>query len=134
MKTDNILKQYELDGGLEAILSDVTRHYFGGYYHVRMLITADVAVMPKYFDSLPVYEDALLHLGSKVQFSRILEKMAVPDVEIAAVRQSLMESFEENLLPYMSRSDFSGSLVNSEYAKALKNKFKCKRQATSWMK
>jgi hypothetical protein len=120
--TENIIKTCALGGGLLATVSDLTRHYFGGYYHVCIRVSADVPVSAAAFDDSPGYHDAVKRLGPSVSFSRTLEKMAVPDSEIDAVRQQLLASFDSTMLPYLMRNDFADSFVRSEYRKALKSR------------
>jgi hypothetical protein len=110
-----------LGGGVQATVRDLTRHYFGGYFHVRILVGADVPVTAGAFSDAAEYQDAVRRLGSFVCFSRTLEKMAVPDSEVETVRQHLLSSFDSNVLPYLLRDDFAGSFVVSEYRKALKS-------------
>ncbi len=117
---EKIIRVCPLGGDIQATVSDVTRHYFGGYYHVRIRISADVAVSEAAFAGQADYQDALQRLGSSVQLSRTLEKMAVPEGEIDSVRRHLLESFDANVLPYLQRDNFAGSFVLSEYRKALK--------------
>jgi hypothetical protein len=110
-----------LGGGIRAKISDHTRHYFGGYYHVRIQVSADVPVSAGDFSDSTEYQDAVRRLGTFVSFSRNLEKMAVPDSELDVVRRHLLASFDTNVLPYLLRDDFAGSFVQSEYRKALKS-------------
>lgn len=108
-------------GGVEAVLTDLTSHYFGGYYHVRIQVLADVPVLPEAFAGQPEYEDALRRLGTPLRFHRVLEKMAVPEQMIEAVRADLTASFYANVLPYLEREDFITRFARSEYLKALKS-------------
>ena len=73
-----------------------------------------------WFETPLEYDNALGCLGRSVRFSRVLEKMAVPQAEISAVQTALLDSFEANLLGYLSRSDFPRSFVRGEYVKARK--------------
>ena len=120
--TEKLIRTCVLGGGVQAVISDQTSHYFGGYYHVRILVSADVPLSAGAFADASEYQDALRCLGSSVSFSRTLEKMAVPDSEIDAVRQQLLAAFDANVLPYLLRADFAGSFVQSEYRKALKSR------------
>ncbi len=120
MTAENTLREYHLAGGVTALVRDASRHYFGGYYHVRLRVTAEVPLGADWFDSALEYEDALACLGRSVRFSRTLEKMAVPQADIEAVQKALLDSFEANLLTYLSRPDFPRSFVRGEYAKARK--------------
>jgi hypothetical protein len=119
LHNDSLIKTYALVGGVLASVRDHTRHYFGGYYHVRIRVSADVPVSAGAFADSAVYQDAVRHLGTFVSFSRDLERMAVPDSEIDEVRRQLLASFDANVLPYLLRADFAASFVQSEYRTAL---------------
>jgi len=116
---DNLIKSCILGGGVRAEITDATSHYFGGYYHVAIRITADIPVVRAAFDSDPDYQDAVQRLGNTVRFTRDLEKMAVPEGEIVAVRNHLLDSFDTNVLSYLSRADFADNFVRSQYRKVL---------------
>jgi len=118
--SEKIIKTCTLGGDILATVSDHTSHYFGGYFHVRIKISAVVPLSAGAFASEAEFQDALKRLGNSVNFSRTLEKMAVPDGEIDGVRQHLLASFDRHMLPYLVRADFADSFVQSEYRKALK--------------
>jgi hypothetical protein len=103
-----------------AQLRDGTRHYFGGYYHVRIEVGADVTLSASSFADADEYRAALLLLGDRICFHRVLEKMAVPESGIDAARQGLLDAFATNVLPYLSRPDFPEHFMRSEYARCLK--------------
>jgi hypothetical protein len=119
MNAVNIVARYTISEDIEALLTDITSHYFGGYYHVRIQVVADVPVLSSAFANVTEYEDAVSRLGKSVQFSRILEKMAVPENQIEQVRTELTGSFDANVLPYLMREGFADSFVRSKYCKAL---------------
>ena len=121
MKIEEVIRICVLGGGVTATVKDITSHYFGGYYHVRIQISADVPVTAASFEAVTDYENAVVQLGHSVRFSRTLEKMAVPDAEIEAVRQQLLAAFDANVLPYLLRDDFAPSFVRCEYHKKLKS-------------
>jgi hypothetical protein len=122
MHDGDIVREWELAHGVVARIQDISRHYFGGYYHVRLQVTADVPVREAWFASSAEYEDALGRLGSSVRFSRTLEKMAVPVAELDAVRKALLDACEANLFAYLSRPDFPGRFAAGEYAKACRSR------------
>ena len=122
LQAENVIKTCTLGSGVQATLSDLTSHYFGGYYHVRIQVSAAIPICADAFADTSEYQDAVKRLGHFVSFSRTLEKMAVPDSEIEVVRQHLLESFDTNVLPYLLREDFADSFVQSEYRKALKSR------------
>ena len=121
MNIEGFIKVCVLGSGVSATVKDITRHYFGGYYHVRIQVSADVPVTSSSFETAAEYEDAVIRLGDFVTFNRTLEKMAVPDHEIEIVRQKLLSAFDANVLPYLLREDFASSFVRSEYLNKLKS-------------
>lgn len=121
MDSEQVIREYDLGGGITARLQDATRHYFGGYYHVRIEVGADVPLLASAFTGPEEYRAALRLLGEQVRFHRVLEKMAVPEAEIAAVRRDLLGAFDSNVLPYLSRPDFPERFMRSEYARCLKS-------------
>ena len=121
MDSEKVIKEYDLGGGITAKLRDATRHYFGGYFHVRIEVNANVPLSASSFADADEYQSARRLLGEQVCFHRVLEKMAVPEAGIKAVRQGLLEAFDANVLPYLSRSDFPERFMRSEYARCLKS-------------
>ena len=121
-QAENVIRTCTLGGGIPAVLCDRTSHYFGGYYHVRIQVSADVPVSAGAFAGESEYQDAVQRLGPCACFSRTLEKMAVPESGIDAVLQHLLAAFDTNVLPYLLRADFTDSFVRSEYRKALQSR------------
>lgn len=116
----NILKKYLLSGPLVAIVRDETNHYFGGYYHVRLMVRCDVPVEKTAFSSDAEFENGLACLGKTVLFERVLQKMAVPRQEFEDVKEALLQSFEVNVLPYLQRADFADGFTKSQYTAHIK--------------
>lgn len=119
LNNSNIITTIELESGLCITLSDETRHYFGGYYHVRILAHCDVELDRAYFEDEARYLDALDKLGQSVVFERVMEKMAVPEQDIASVRNQLLDSFRNTSVAYMSSPDFERRFVRNEYRNIL---------------
>jgi hypothetical protein len=121
MGCEQVIRVYDLGGGITARLCDGTRHYFGGYYHVRIEVSADVPLSGSPFAGADEYRAARRLLGERIRFHRVLEKMSVPESGIEAARQGLLEAFASNVLPYLSRPDFPERFMRSEYARCLKS-------------
>lgn len=117
-----IIETITLDSALRITLLDQTSHYFGGYYHVKVLAYCDIPLERGYFANDAEYGDALGKMGMSVRFERILEKMAVPESSIETVRSQLKQAFHETTRAYLSVPDFAHRLVQSEYQKCLKKK------------
>lgn len=112
-----ILETISLDSSLCMTLLDQTRHYFGGYYHVKVVVFCDVPVRQSFFDDVDDYNGVVTVLGESVRFERILEKMAVPEAEIESVRSQLMQAFHDTSGAYLSVPGFAARFVRSEYQK-----------------
>ncbi len=115
LNNSKIITTINLNSGLCITLTDETRHYFGGYYHVKVLAHCIVPISVDYFDDENQYLDALDKLGESVRFERILEKMAVPEQDIAKVRNQLVEAFKDTAISYLSAHDFDRRLFRKEY-------------------
>lgn len=112
-----IIETVTLDSGLAVTLHDQTSHYFGGYYHVKVLAFCDVPLEQKYFDTEAELNDAVAKLGVSVRFERALEKMAVPESALESVRSQLIQAFHETTRTYLSVPDFARRFVRNEYRK-----------------
>lgn len=115
-----ILETVTFDSDLSLTLLDQTQHYFGGYYHVKVLVSCDVPVKQNYFEDASEYTTVLALLGDSVRFERVLEKMAVPESEIESVRSALIQKFHETSRSYLSVPDFAVRFVRSEYQKRIR--------------
>lgn len=115
-----IIETITLDSALCITLLDQTRHYFGGYYHVKILAYCDIPLEKCYFQNDVEYSDAVGKMGMSVRFERVLEKMAVPESGIESVRSQLTQAFHETTRAYLSVTGFAPRFVQSEYQKCLK--------------
>lgn len=112
-----IIETVSLNSALSVTLLDQTLHYFGGYYHVKVLAYCDIPLELSYFENDVELDDAVAKMGTSVRFERILEKMAVPESGIESVRSQLTQAFHETTIAYLSVPDFAPRFVRSEYRK-----------------
>jgi len=115
-----IIETVTLGSGLSIILLDQTRHYFGGYFHVKVLVYCDIPLEQRFFESDTEYSNAVKKMGTTVRFERVLDKMAVPESEIDRVRSQLIQAFHETTKAYLSTPGFAPRFARSEYLKYLK--------------
>ena len=115
-----IIETTTLNSALHVTLLDQTRHYFGGYFHVKVLAYCDIPLVQSYFENDAEFSDAIVKMGTSVRFERILEKMAVPESEIESVHSQLTQAFQETTRAYMETPDFAPRFVRNEYQKHLK--------------
>lgn len=114
-----IIEIIVLDSALNITLLDQTRHYFGGYYHVKVLAYCDIPLESSYFENDAEFSNAVEKMGTIVRFERVLEKMAVPETEIESVRSQLIQAFRETTGIYLSAPDFAPRFVQNEYQKRI---------------
>ncbi|MFA7405791.1 MAG: hypothetical protein WC007_17510 [Pelobacteraceae bacterium] len=115
-----IIETIILDSDLHVTLLDQTRHYFGGYFHVKVLAYCDIPLQPSYFEDEAEFSDAVAKMGTSIRFERVLEKMAVPESGIESVRGQLTQSFNHTTRAYLSVPDFAARFVRNEYQKCTK--------------
>lgn len=113
--SSSLLREYPLSESLVVSLNDETGHYFGGYYHVRLVVRCTVPLQEEMFASIGEFEAVCAALGQNVCFERVLEKMAVPVHELDLVKNALLQAFEMNLLPYLKHSGFAHGFVKKQY-------------------
>jgi hypothetical protein len=114
-----IIETITLDSALCITLLDQTRHYFGGYFHVKVLAYCNIPLEQSYFEHEAEFRDAVAKMGPTVRFERVLEKMAVPESGIESVRGRLTQAFHETAVAYLSIPDFAPRFVRSEYLKCV---------------
>lgn len=108
-----LLKQ-RLDNGLDVVIRDVTRHYFGGYWQVALEVSCSIPVVAAGFENPDEEAEARRLLGDERTFCRRLEQMAVPTDQRETVRDSLLVRARRHLLPMLARSDFACQFIRSE--------------------
>lgn len=116
-----IIETFTIDPDLTMTLSDQTSHYFGGYFHVKILAWCDVPLKPGYFENDAEFSHAVRLLGTSVRFERVLEKMAVPASGIDEVRIQLIQHFHKTTGSYLANPGFAPRFARSEYQKRVKN-------------
>jgi len=119
LKTTGIFSTIRLNEFIHITLCDETLHYFGGYYHVKVLAYCDLPLVEDYFDSKAEFEEAVKRMGESARFERILEKMAVPEDEKISVRSQLVDAFYETALAYISVPGFAERFVRTAYLKCI---------------
>lgn len=120
MPEKSLLRDCSLPNGLQVIVKDVSRHYYGGYWQVCLEVSCLVSLDLGLFSDPATEADARRLLGTAVPFVRHLEKMAVHGDELATVRQELLERFDRHLLPFLGNQQFPSRFVQSEFQKRCK--------------
>lgn len=110
-------EQVMLDNGCVLTIANVSSHYFGGYYHVRLHVSGVIPLLQEYFVNEEAWAEGLRVLGDGLVFSRELGKMGVPTAEMPVVAAELRSSFERTMLPYLNHPDFARRFVQGEFRK-----------------
>lgn len=103
-----------LANGMTVFIDDHTRHYYGGFYMVKLDVVC----------SVPVPDEVLLVAGNllekSVTYRRSLEQMGVPATDVERVKESLLSHFTIHSLSYLAAQNFPVNFVASELTKARK--------------
>lgn len=110
MSAPKLLHVIKLSNGLTVAIYDHTKVYFGDYHHVRVKIICLIEGV--------IADSNQSNLDSidprKISYTRTLEKMGVPSIEIEKVIKDLLNDFEVNSLPYISSPDFPRKIAEKE--------------------
>lgn len=109
MQVADIYKQMLLENGVEIIITDLTRSYFGDYHLVRLEITCRADARACSCGG----ETANTSPVQGAEYRRIVEKMGVPSAEVETARESLVRDFLNNSLAYLSSPDFPAKLAGA---------------------
>lgn len=103
MDSASLYSEIEISSELTIKVYDLSRVYFGDYYHVKLNVLCE---FHRQVDSI-----ASAEAPPALVFSRVLEKMAVPSAEVAAVKRNLMDEFHSSSVRYISAPGFAQKLA-----------------------
>lgn len=117
----SVIREIDLGHGHMLRFHDETRRYYGSYFLVKVDVVCHFPLQPNHFSSVEIYDDAVQLMGNAVTYRRPLEQMGIHADDVERVKNSLIENFISNSLPYITDSCFAARFVLSEYEKR-KNK------------
>ena len=112
------IRSWHLANGLTILVDDDTVNYYADYYNVHLSIRCQVAVKPKYlkaFKDNPHYDRAVSSLGLLTEYRREIVKAGVPGPDVAAVKEYLLQKFEETAVPYFEKEVFPERFVQKRF-------------------
>jgi hypothetical protein len=113
------LKNIELPDGVTLGVWDLSRTAAGDRWFVRLEVSGDIPIKREYFDMIKdadsAFAEAQKRFGSTMRYAYKRERIFVDKKFKDNVFKELLTTFEKNILPYMSRSDFWKKLVVSKY-------------------
>ena len=119
-----LLREIALDNGLCLRFTDNSRHYYGGFHAVCVTVHGELLIHPEFCRDEAAFSDAVTLLGDRVTFTRVLERMGVPESDIAAVRESLVDQFIGTALGYLGNKRFPMACIEAELEKKRKKRRK----------
>ena len=123
---DNIIKQVELQNGLTVKMVDRSKKLIGDRYQVilqaemKIPITQAIVQGDEYLESC--FTDLQRMFGDHVLFSQKREKTFVDEKDKESVLSTMIESFINDMIPYLSRPYFPIKFINKQYADKLKER------------
>ncbi len=110
----NVFNQ-TLQNGLKATVTDVSQHYYGGYWKVAIEVVCNVPVQESFFTDSATAADARKIMGNEVSFVRHLEQMAVHQDDLESSKQKLLDRFEHTIMPFLANNLFAPRFIQTEY-------------------
>lgn len=120
MSDPQVLRNLLLSNGLQVSIYDVSRHYFGGYWRLRMEARCPVPLSAAGIADLSRLEELRCQLGDPVLFVSSLEQMAVPPDQVEQARAALEQRLLAQVIPLLEHADFAASFVTKQYQQKLK--------------
>lgn len=115
MSDQPLLRDCSLPNGLRVTVTDVSRHYYGGYWQVALELSCLVPLDAASFADTVTSADARRLLGNTIPFVRRLERMAVRGDQQETARLELLERFDRHLLPFLANDHFPDRFIQSEF-------------------
>jgi hypothetical protein len=113
------LKNIELPDGITLGVWNLSRIAAGDRWFVRLEVVGDIPIKREYFDMIKDADSAFAaaqkRFGSTMRYAYIRKRIFVDQKRKDDVFKELLTTFENNILPYMSKSDFWKKFVVSKY-------------------
>ncbi len=127
---EKLIKNIDLENGLELKLYDVSRKLAGDRWLVSLIArieipTSDSLLKEAASPSLNVDEIRKV-LGEKLLFERKREKIFIDEREKDEVLKEIQDLFLSSSLPYFSHSDFPKKYILKEFNEKIKKESWCK--------
>jgi hypothetical protein len=121
-----LIKTIELSNGLNLYFYDISRKLAGDRWYVGLIARIDIPLTDSLLTNqhLSHYsvEEIRNVLGESVRFQQKRERHYIDELEKDNLLNSLMDSFIERTLKYLSHPDFPGKYVLKEFQTYRKRK------------
>jgi hypothetical protein len=112
------LDSLTLQNGLTLRLFDLSRPVAADRWYVG--VVGEVAIAPREIPMEEMPEDLMDVVGDRVVFHQKRERHFIDDQEREAVKNGMIRSLTETLVPYLSHPDFPRRLIRKTYIDNLK--------------
>lgn len=118
---ETLIEKVELGNGQALTIEDRSKKIGADAYQVIVEARIAVAVEQDLFSTGELGDISLDHIrkkvGDPVVFEYRTERNFIMAPDKAAVVKSLVDTFKDSLMPYLSKPDFPAKLVLKEYRK-----------------
>ena len=118
------IEKINLANGLVLDVWDCSRSIAPDTDKVELYVTTTVSLDPSFFAEPIQYETTLKHFGETILFEYRNGRTFVARDDSETVFRQFMDTFRQNVLPYLNTADFPRRFVLSKYRDILNNPFK----------
>jgi hypothetical protein len=123
-----LFEQIPMPNGLTAEVYDLSRPIAADTTKVEMIIKIRVELLPDYFAEPAPFEQTRAIFGQEIFFEYRMGQSFVSHEEKDTVFRTLLETFKQDSLPYLSSPRFPARFALSKYREILQNPYKYRIQ------
>ncbi len=116
---EKLIKTVQLKNNIKIDIYDESKKLAGDRWLVTLLARMDIPVDDALFinEQQPDQniDDIKSVIGDRIVFEQKRERIFIDEQEKDALLSTMMDQFEANTLPYMSRPDFPGKYILKKY-------------------
>ena len=130
-KGQAMMKLYEqiaMPNGLTVEVHDLSRQIAADTVRVEMIIRIQVALSPDDFAEPSRFEQTRAVFGEDIVFEHRLERSFVTSAQKDDVFRTLLSTFKQASLPYLSSLNFRTRFAESKYREILQNPYKYRQR------
>ncbi len=108
-KVERLIERVELKNGLTVELWDRSQEMYSRRWLARLAAKIAVPLEPSFFgDDQEALEELREEYGVTVEFNKEMQRLFVPEDELAQTLGAIAKDFRENTLKYLENSKFAG--------------------------
>jgi hypothetical protein len=126
-----LFERINLPNGLTAEVHDLSRQIAANTIRVEMIIRIPVALHPDDFAEPSWFEQTRAVFGEEIVYEHRLERSFVTSEQKDDVFRTLLSTFKQASLPYLSSPKFRTRFAGSKYREILQNPYKYRHRQDS---